>query len=166
MVLEGDETGQELLEEALRVYTGDGLVHFIGRRTIRPEGDRNNRSPAAYIPAGEQADPNRKIELQIFWWGGPARAENTQKVLDLYKKKHPNVTINAIRELNERDRLTDEAHIVRSEDRPLRHARAHAVLALHLLEKAASNSHRKRNCGRRVWTWHAEGGLGPRDAVA
>ena len=39
-----------------------------------------------------QADPNRKIELQIMWWGGAARAENTQKVLDLYTQKHPNVT--------------------------------------------------------------------------
>src|SRR5688572_23206627 len=25
------------------------------------------------------ADPNRKIELQVFWWGGAKRAENTQK---------------------------------------------------------------------------------------
>jgi len=40
----------------------------------------------------QSADPNRKIELQVFWWGGPARAENTQKVLDLYTQKHPNVT--------------------------------------------------------------------------
>lgn len=38
------------------------------------------------------ADPNRKIELQVFWWGGAKRAENTQKVLDLYTQKHPNVT--------------------------------------------------------------------------
>jgi multiple sugar transport system substrate-binding protein len=37
-------------------------------------------------------DPNRKIELQVFWWGGAKRAENTQKVLDLYTQKHPNVT--------------------------------------------------------------------------
>jgi multiple sugar transport system substrate-binding protein len=39
-----------------------------------------------------KADPNRKIELQVMWWGGAARAENTQKVLDLYTQKHPNVT--------------------------------------------------------------------------
>jgi multiple sugar transport system substrate-binding protein len=37
------------------------------------------------------ADPNRQIELQVFWWGGAKRAENTQKVLDLYTQKHPNV---------------------------------------------------------------------------
>ena len=37
---------------------------------------------------------------------------------------------------DERDQLTDEAHMVRSEDRPLRHARAQAVLAPHHLEKA------------------------------
>jgi multiple sugar transport system substrate-binding protein len=28
----------------------------------------------------------------VAWWGGPARADNTQKVLDLYTKAHPNVT--------------------------------------------------------------------------
>lgn len=38
------------------------------------------------------ADPNRPIELQVMWWGGAARAENTQKVLDLYHSKHPNVS--------------------------------------------------------------------------
>jgi multiple sugar transport system substrate-binding protein len=46
-------------------------------------GDKNN---------APKADPNRKIELQVLWWGGAARAENTQKVLDLYTQRHPNVT--------------------------------------------------------------------------
>ncbi|OZM81414.1 ABC transporter substrate-binding protein [Pseudonocardia sp. MH-G8] len=32
------------------------------------------------------------VELEVTWWGGPARAELTQKVLDLYTQKHPNVT--------------------------------------------------------------------------
>jgi multiple sugar transport system substrate-binding protein len=35
---------------------------------------------------------NEKIELNIFWWGGPARAEYTQKALELYTKNNPNVT--------------------------------------------------------------------------
>lgn len=40
-------------------------------------------------------DPNAKVTLEFFWWGGSARAEATQKAIDLYKTKKPNVTINA-----------------------------------------------------------------------
>ncbi|GAA1328689.1 ABC transporter substrate-binding protein [Pseudonocardia xinjiangensis] len=32
------------------------------------------------------------VQLSVAWWGGPARAENTEKVLELYKKSHPNVS--------------------------------------------------------------------------
>ena len=35
---------------------------------------------------------DQPVELEVTWWGGPARAELTQKVLDLYTQKHPNVT--------------------------------------------------------------------------
>ena len=37
-------------------------------------------------------DPNKKIELSVFWWGAEKRAELTEKALDLYTQKHPNVT--------------------------------------------------------------------------
>jgi multiple sugar transport system substrate-binding protein len=33
-----------------------------------------------------------KVELSIFWWGAEKRAELTEKALDLYHSKHPNVT--------------------------------------------------------------------------
>jgi multiple sugar transport system substrate-binding protein len=33
-----------------------------------------------------------KVELSIFWWGADARAELTEKALNLYTQKHPNVT--------------------------------------------------------------------------
>jgi pectin-derived oligosaccharide transport system substrate-binding protein len=32
------------------------------------------------------------VEISIFWWGGDARAQLTHQVLELYTKKHPNVT--------------------------------------------------------------------------
>ena len=38
------------------------------------------------------ADPNKPVELSIFWWGGEARAKLTEDALALYTKKHPNVT--------------------------------------------------------------------------
>ncbi|GAA3737494.1 extracellular solute-binding protein [Plantactinospora mayteni] len=37
-------------------------------------------------------DPNAKVELSIFWWGGEARAKLTEEALALYTAKHPNVT--------------------------------------------------------------------------
>ncbi|MBN1171491.1 MAG: extracellular solute-binding protein, partial [Micromonosporaceae bacterium] len=38
------------------------------------------------------ADSDKPVELSIMWWGGEARAKLTEQVLDLYTKKHPNVT--------------------------------------------------------------------------
>jgi multiple sugar transport system substrate-binding protein len=40
----------------------------------------------------EAADPNKKVELSIFWWGAEGRAKLTEQALDLYTAKHPNVT--------------------------------------------------------------------------
>lgn len=49
--------------------------------------------PAAQQAAGGSPPVTDKpVQLSVAWWGGPARAELTQKVLDLYKSKHPNVT--------------------------------------------------------------------------
>ncbi len=42
--------------------------------------------------AGGPPVTDQPVELEVTWWGGPARAELTQKVLDLYTQKHPNVT--------------------------------------------------------------------------
>ena len=42
--------------------------------------------------AGGPPVTDRPVQLAVTWWGGPARAELTQKVLDLYTRKHPNVT--------------------------------------------------------------------------
>ncbi|WP_328477159.1 extracellular solute-binding protein [Actinoplanes sp. NBC_00393] len=40
----------------------------------------------------ESSGENGNVELSFFWWGGEARAELTEKALDLYTAKHPNVT--------------------------------------------------------------------------
>jgi len=42
--------------------------------------------------AGAPPVTDEPVQLSVAWWGGPARAEITQKVLDLYTQKHPNVT--------------------------------------------------------------------------
>ena len=33
-----------------------------------------------------------KVELSVFWWGGPERAKATEAALDLYTQKHPEIT--------------------------------------------------------------------------
>ncbi|MGC9664971.1 ABC transporter substrate-binding protein [Planosporangium sp. 12N6] len=38
------------------------------------------------------AKSDQKVELSVFWWGGPERAKVTEQALDLYTSKHPNVT--------------------------------------------------------------------------
>jgi len=39
-------------------------------------------------------DPDAPVTIEFFWWGGEARAEITERALDLYEEKNPNVTIN------------------------------------------------------------------------
>ena len=40
----------------------------------------------------ESSDPNKPVELSFFWWGAENRATLTEKALNLYTQKHPNVT--------------------------------------------------------------------------
>jgi multiple sugar transport system substrate-binding protein len=49
-------------------------------------------SRASDQEAGGPPVTDQPVHLSVAWWGGPARAEITQKVLDLYTQKHPNVT--------------------------------------------------------------------------
>jgi multiple sugar transport system substrate-binding protein len=42
--------------------------------------------------SGGGGTTTENVELSVFWWGADKRAELTQKVLDLYHSKHPNVT--------------------------------------------------------------------------
>jgi multiple sugar transport system substrate-binding protein len=49
-------------------------------------------SRASDQEAGAPPVTDEPVTLEVAWWGGPARAEITQQVLDLYTQKHPNVT--------------------------------------------------------------------------
>jgi multiple sugar transport system substrate-binding protein len=46
---------------------------------------------AAACGGGEESAGD-KVELSFFWWGGQTRADLTEKVLNLYTAKHPEVT--------------------------------------------------------------------------
>lgn len=41
-------------------------------------------------------DPNAPIKLTITWWGSQTRHDYTQKILDMYTAKHPNITFEAV----------------------------------------------------------------------
>jgi multiple sugar transport system substrate-binding protein len=76
--------------------------------TSRPRGVRRLLAAAAVLAVaataacggggssgaepGAAPTTDSPVELTVAWWGGPARAEITQQVLDLYRSKHPNVT--------------------------------------------------------------------------
>ena len=39
-----------------------------------------------------EAPVDRSIRLSVFWWGGDERAELTERALQLYSSRHPEVT--------------------------------------------------------------------------
>lgn len=47
-------------------------------------------------PAEPKQDPNAPVKLTITWWGSQTRHDYTQKLLDMYTAKHPNVTFEAV----------------------------------------------------------------------
>ncbi|WP_432521404.1 ABC transporter substrate-binding protein [Kineococcus sp. SYSU DK006] len=55
-------------------------------------GGDDESAAAGGSAAGAGPETTEPVVLTVAWWGGPARAENTQKVLDLYTAAHPNVT--------------------------------------------------------------------------
>ncbi|ABS02078.1 multiple sugar transport system substrate-binding protein [Kineococcus radiotolerans] len=55
-------------------------------------GGNSDSAAGGGAEAGAGPETTEPVVLTVAWWGGPARAENTQKVLDLYTKAHPNVT--------------------------------------------------------------------------
>jgi len=44
-------------------------------------------------PAGEATGGPQKVDMRITWWGSQARHDRTIKVIDMYMKAKPNVTI-------------------------------------------------------------------------
>jgi multiple sugar transport system substrate-binding protein len=52
-------------------------------------------------PKPAASDPNAKVELSVFWWGSDKRAELTNKALEAYTAKHPNVTFKKTSQANQ-----------------------------------------------------------------
>ncbi|MFK3983133.1 ABC transporter substrate-binding protein [Micromonospora sp. NPDC050397] len=59
----------------------------------------------------EQAPTDGAVRLSIFWWGGEKRAELTERALQLYSSRHPDVTFQVTWQGNTGyyDRLSSEA---------------------------------------------------------
>lgn len=45
--------------------------------------------------SASQADSNAPVTLSITWWGSQSRHDYTQKLLDMYKQQHPNISFQA-----------------------------------------------------------------------
>lgn len=53
-------------------------------------------SAASSSPSQEGIESSGAVTLRFMWWGSDQRKESTQKVIDLYESKHPNVQIEAV----------------------------------------------------------------------
>jgi multiple sugar transport system substrate-binding protein len=42
---------------------------------------------------GTGGDPDGKVTIRFDWWGNPDRAAATEKAVDLFETKHPNITV-------------------------------------------------------------------------
>ena len=51
--------------------------------------------------SSSSTDSDKPVELTMMWWGGEARAKLTEQALDLYTKKHPNVTFKKVWQANQ-----------------------------------------------------------------
>ncbi|BFT70124.1 ABC transporter substrate-binding protein [Paenibacillus sp. P36] len=52
-------------------------------------------TPSAQGGNGGKSDPSKPINLRFAWWGSDSRHKATLDVINLYKQKNPNVTIEA-----------------------------------------------------------------------
>ncbi|MEG0753132.1 MAG: ABC transporter substrate-binding protein [Angelakisella sp.] len=85
---------KKLLASILAITLSIGLMSGCGAPTATPSAPAPEVStapaPAAPAPVAPAAEP---VELSISWWGGDARHEATQKGIDAFSKKYPNITV-------------------------------------------------------------------------
>lgn len=78
-----------------------GLVMTLSMAACGSSGNETNQ-PSANAPEGTAAaeapaaSGEENVTIRITWWGGQARHEYTQKILDTYTSLHPNVTFEAV----------------------------------------------------------------------
>ncbi|RED32349.1 ABC transporter substrate-binding protein [Paenibacillus sp. VMFN-D1] len=67
-----------------------GLIGCSAGGSSDKSASGGDAAPATTTSAGESKDP---VKLRIAWWGGQSRHDYTLKVIEMYEKQHPNVTI-------------------------------------------------------------------------
>lgn len=69
-----------------------------GKTDNTPQGTDGTSSGGSNVTGSvQQTDSgDEQVTIKITWWGGDARHESTQKVLDLYTQEHPNVKFEAL----------------------------------------------------------------------
>ncbi|MEG0853896.1 MAG: ABC transporter substrate-binding protein [Angelakisella sp.] len=80
---------KKLLASILAITLSIGLMAGCGAPTATPSAPAPEVSTAP-APVAPAAEP---VELSISWWGGDARHEATQKGIDAFSKKYPNITV-------------------------------------------------------------------------
>lgn len=72
--------------------TTNPTTHGVARRSLLIAGLAGLAAGPAALAGCGSGSSTGKATLSFYWWGGAARAKITNAVLDLYTKKHPNVT--------------------------------------------------------------------------
>ncbi|NEW05010.1 extracellular solute-binding protein [Paenibacillus sp. SYP-B3998] len=78
----------------LKMLTGTMMVASVVSLSACGAAGSPDSTPKADAKktTSSPATADKPITLRIVWWGSQTRHEATQKVLDLYTKKHPNIT--------------------------------------------------------------------------
>ncbi|MDF2922202.1 MAG: YesO [Paenibacillaceae bacterium] len=86
------KTVTTLLSAALLMTAAAGCGSSDKKAADASTAPTAGAASAVATKAPENKDP---VKLRIAWWGGQSRHDYTLKVIELYKQKHPNVTIEA-----------------------------------------------------------------------
>ncbi|OPZ93513.1 MAG: putative ABC transporter substrate-binding protein YesO [Firmicutes bacterium ADurb.Bin419] len=77
----------------LIVLPGCSAGKADGQTPNNASTEKNNKQQTDSKSADTPAVNNEPVTLKIAWWGAEGRAEKTNKVIELFKKKFPHVTI-------------------------------------------------------------------------
>ena len=88
---------KQILSGAMAVAMAASLAACGGAASTDSQPASTAESTAASTEAASaENSSDEPVTIRITWWGGQARHDYTQQMLDLYTSEHPNVTFEAV----------------------------------------------------------------------
>ncbi len=82
------------MKKVVSLLLASTLVLSLALTGCNKSGGTASNQPAG-TDSSKAANPSKKITLRVCWWGNQPRNERTQKVMDMYSQKNPNVSFEA-----------------------------------------------------------------------